>query len=184
MSRLGSWQLTKLKYDKTKLTKKEREMIESVQRKPYIFKRYKKEKQFRELALIAVEADDVNFISVAPPLLTDDFVDEAISLNGRVLIHLDTKEVTYKRCLTAVESGRIATLHLIPEEFRKEELLKKLLSKYPKAISEIEAPTEDMYWEALRVKPSLIAHIPNPTEKMVEYVVKENGINIRYAKNP
>ena len=187
------------------LTDKQLKALRSVNDKSRNFRKYKKENQFTELALAAIKAEAENFEFVDEHLITDEFIDKAVELNGRVLEFLPYSDKTYERCLKAVQNSPTA-FRMTPIEYRTEELMKKTLEyggymlgymsnvtyemckiavqSDGTAIEHIEEQTEELCWMALKSKPFAISLIKEPTEEMLLYAMRQDGFLIRKIENP
>lgn len=113
------------------------------------------------------------------------YIITAIKKDNSIFSKLDEDEKTLEICEIAISTphGYIC-YNSVPEKYKTEEFILRMIDKKGYIISYIENPTEEMCLKAVKSNPYAIRDVKNPTEEMWHIAIK-NGTGIIFlVENP
>jgi hypothetical protein len=138
----------------------------------------------KEICKMIIEEPEL-VLKIPKESRTEKYVITAIKKDSRIFSNLDEDEKTLKICEVAISTPHgYFYYNLVPEKFKTEEFILRMLDKGGWLINKIVNPTEEMCLRAVKSNPYTIRDIKNPTEEMWHIAIK-NGNGIIFAvKNP
>jgi hypothetical protein len=109
----------------------------------------------------------------------------AIKKDHRVFSYLDEDEKSLKICEMAISTPHgYMCYSSVPEKYKTEDFILRMLDKKGYLISDIVNPTEDMCLRAVKSDPYAIYYVKNPTEEMWHIAIKNGTGMIFWVDNP
>jgi len=116
---------------------------------------------------------------------TEEYLITAIKRDNRIFSNLDEDEKTIKICEVAINTPHGYVCYTsIPENFKTEEFIVRMIDKKGFLISYIDNPTEEMCLRAVKSNPYAIYYVKNPTEEMWHIAIKNGNGIIFSVENP